>query len=103
MARRTRGRIPTAGCNQAGNATRLPFLLSPRGLRVFLAWPALLGRDSRPKGDSLPKVVRRAMQGIRNTAAGIAAALTPWPSQKSAATLRFVILSQVLSLYRAGV
>jgi hypothetical protein len=33
------------------------------------------------------------MQGIRNTAAGIAAALTPWPSQKSAATRRFVILS----------
>jgi hypothetical protein len=30
-------------------------------LRVFLAWPALLGRDS------LPKAARRAMQSIGNT------------------------------------
>src|SRR6476620_12368091 len=83
MARRTRGRIPAAGCNRAGNAARRRFLLLPIGLRVFLARPALLGRDSRAKGDSLPKAARRAMQSIDNTAAGIAAALTPWPSQKS--------------------
>src|SRR4029077_10794530 len=76
------GASPPADFNRAGNAARWPFLLSPIGLRVFLAWPALLGRDSRAKGDSLPKA-RRAMQSIGNTAAGIAAALTPWPSQKS--------------------
>src|SRR6478672_13666344 len=96
MPRRTRGRIPAAGCNRAGNAARRPFLLSPIGLRVFLAWPALLGRDSRAKGDSLPKAARRAMQSIGNTAAGIAAALTPWPAENPAATRHFVIFSQVL-------
>jgi len=82
MARRPRGRIPAAGCNRAGNAARRPFLLSAPGLRVFLAWPALLGRDSRAKGDSLPKAARGAMQSIGNTAAGIAAALTPLAKPK---------------------
>ena len=66
------GASPAAGCNRADNAARRPFLLSAPGLRVFLAWPALLGRDSRAKGDSLPKAARRAVQSIGNTAAGIA-------------------------------
>ena len=49
----------------------------PQGCVSFLDWPALLARDNRAKGDSLPKAGRRAMQSIGNTAAGIAAALTP--------------------------
>jgi hypothetical protein len=68
---------PAAGCSRAGNAARWPFLLSPTGLRVFLDWPALLGRDK--------------------TAARIAAALTPWPTKNPAATRHFVIFSHVLS------
>jgi len=45
---------------------------------------ACVARAGQPsEEDSLPKAARRAMQSIGNTAAGIAAALTPWPSQKS--------------------
>jgi len=46
-------------------------------LRVFLAWPALLGRTK--------------------TAAGIAAALTPWPSQKSTSNAALCNFFQVLT------
>ncbi|GAB4165976.1 MAG: hypothetical protein Fur0032_03080 [Terrimicrobiaceae bacterium] len=46
----------------AVNAAIRPFLFSPRGLRVFLARPALLARDE--------------------TAAGITTVPTPWPGQK---------------------
>ena len=53
----------------------------PQGCVSFWLGLRLLGRDSRPKGDSLPKAARRAMQSIGNTAAGIAAALTPWPAE----------------------
>jgi hypothetical protein len=37
------------------------------------------------------------MQSIANTAAGIAAALTPWPSQKSSSNAALCNFSQVLS------
>src|SRR6476660_2826318 len=96
MASRTRGRIPAADCNRVGNAATRPFLLSPTGLRVSLAWPALLGRDSRPKGDSLPKAARRAMQSIGNTQQVLPPPSRLGQAKNPAATRHFVIFSQVL-------
>ena len=40
----------------------------------------------------------QGMQSIGNTAAGIAAALTPWPSQKSISSAAFSNFSQVLKV-----
>ena len=40
-------------------------------------------RSKSNEGRQPAEAARRAMQSIGNTAAGIAAALTPWPSQKS--------------------
>src|SRR6476660_10384850 len=95
MARRTRGRIPAAGCKRAGNAARRPFLLSPIGLRVFLAWPALLGRASREK-----KPACRRQPAGRCEASATPLRVLPPPSRlgqakNPAATRHFVIFSQV--------
>src|SRR6476659_813473 len=100
MARRTRGPIPAAGCNRAGNAARRPVLLTPTGLRVFLAWHALLGSESRTKGDSLPKAARRAMQSIGNTLRVLPPPSRLGQAKNPAATRRLVIFSQVLSAPR---
>ena len=108
MARRLRGRIPSAGFDRAGNAARRPFLLPPTGLRVFSAWPALVGRDKPSTGGRGLECQQAAPSGASGVgapefkpAAGIAAALPPWPGEKSPATRHFLIFRQALTLKAA--
>ena len=69
LARQLRASIPEAGCKRAGNTAGRRFWITPKGLHVIFARPALLARSK--------------------TAAGIATGLAPGPSQKSNSNATF--------------
>src|SRR6476620_11340883 len=104
MARRTRGRIPAAGCNRAGNAARRPFLLSPIGLRVFLdlACVSRAGQpsearqpaESSPQGDAKH---RQHRCGYCQLPSRLGQAKNP------AATRHFVIVHMLTHLFPKGI
>jgi len=69
MARRTRGASQQSAATERTTQPDGLFFVSPTGLCVLLAWPALLWR--------------------RKTAAAIAATFTPWRSQKFVTNVTF--------------